>query len=304
MNPDGARTRPGKSVVAAAAAVVVLVFAALAVLWMSDDEPPTSGGNPDVAATPEAPDAAPTTATSDASPTADATTGATGDPPRADATTAASGGAGKSEPSPCPASGGRKARTGGMPFRADVDGDGQPDEVFIGAGEVGVRTGSGVVSSFDVATAKPLTVLGAADANGDGRDELFIQTSTVDGEQMSTGVVLGVFVDCELRPLLNKDSDPYVFLVGESHSADDPPIRRGVGCVTHEGKRHLVGLEGREGGHTVTWSRTIVEIDGNRARNGEVQRGTFERQGPDQEAIELLGKASCGENTFDNPLGS
>lgn len=65
-----------------------------------------------------------------------------------------------------------------------------------------------------------------------------------------------------------------------------------------------MGLEGRDGGNTVAWSRTTVEIDGNHARNADVQQGTFERGRPDDAAIELFGEASCGENTFDNPMGN
>lgn len=70
-----------------------------------------------------------------------------------------------------------------------------------------------------------------ADVDGDGRDELFIQKSIVDGAEMGTGVLLGVFVKCELQPLLNEERDPYVSPVvsrmafGEESGAYQRPAR-------------------------------------------------------------------------------
>lgn len=195
----------------------------------------------------------------------------------------------------CPS--GQNARPGkdaqAAPFDADVDGDGEADEVFADGTKLGVRTAAGGTSSFQVPTAKPYTVLGAADADGDGADEVFVELSTVHRQQLGTGVIVAVFTDCALKPLRNVDGDPYTFLLGEWEGE-----LRGVGCAGDGDRRSLVGLAGKERPDgSVRWSRTVVEIDQDQARNAAVRRGSYER-GRDDRAIGLLGEASCGRQRF------
>lgn len=139
---------------------------------------------------------------------------------------------------------------GSTPFRLDIDGDKRRDGiVLLDRSRVGVVTAAGVRSVVTVPSAKPFTVLGAEDADGDGRDELFVQVTTL------------------------------------------------------RGKSHLVSLEGHRNGDTVSWSRTIVAIDGDETRNGRVDQGTY-TTGEDAAAIRLLREASCGEDPLDAELGA
>jgi hypothetical protein len=183
------------------------------------------------------------------------------------------------------------------PF-GDIDGDGQPDTLYVGIDQgsslrrFGVVTASGVRSEWTVDNASPVApgILGIADANQDGQIEIFVNPGRI--------VDVLTYRDCTLRPYLNKDGDPYGFSVGFDEAGT------GMGCVDADGdgKRDLVGLKaGEREGDEVPWTRTIVTLQGDQARNGPTSTGTYTSPKDDQ-AIALLSRITCGEDTFANPL--
>jgi hypothetical protein len=181
---------------------------------------------------------------------------------------------------------------------ADLDGDGQGDTLFVGAGEAskeyGILTASGHRSTWlapDASGVEP-SILGVVDADQDGRQEVFVNP----GRHVFVLVLAG----CELQPVVNKDGQPYAFSVGFEDTGT------GVGCVdaNHDGKRDLVGLKGGDPvGGKVAWSRTIVTLQGTQARNGATDNGTYTSPADDA-AIALLHKVTCGDDTFADPLTS
>jgi hypothetical protein len=200
-------------------------------------------------------------------------------------------GCAKAEHAPVPA---------GVASRAfgDVDGDGQPDTLYVsvdqssGARRFGVRTASGVRSEWAVGNASPVApgILGTADANQDGQVEIFVNPGRV--------VDVLTYRDCTLQPYLNKQGEPYGFSVG----FDDAGTGMGCTDADGDGKRDLVGLEvGEREGDQVPWTRTIVTLQGDQARNGATSSGTFTSP-KDDEAIALLSRITCGEDSFSDPL--
>jgi hypothetical protein len=178
----------------------------------------------------------------------------------------------------------------------DVDGDGRADEAFLDgrAGDTitfGIVTARGGGSSVPFESASPverraLTV----DADGRGATEVFLS----DGRS----VQLLSFVGCRLRAVHDDNGAPYVFDRGFRGTGT------GVGCIDADGDgtRDLVGLnlEGSEGDR-VGWTRTIVELHGSTARNGDTDTGTYERPA-DNGAIELLSQVTCGDETLADGL--
>lgn len=172
----------------------------------------------------------------------------------------------------------------------DVDGDGRPDQLWISAADptavaVGVSTASGHHAQVPFESASPVQRAAlAADVDADGRTELLLD----DGRS----VQLFAFDDCTIVPVTNAEGDVYTFSRGFTEHGT------GVGCVEVEGQRHLVGLNVVEQTDTaVEWSRTVVEIDGTTARNGETTTGTFTSP-EDDAAIELLHEVTCGDLTM------
>jgi hypothetical protein len=181
----------------------------------------------------------------------------------------------------------------------DLDGDGKPDTVFVTAGEdggkqFGVITAGGLLSTWtsDDASGAPPAVLGVADANEDGRPELWVNPGR--------HVVLLTFTDCALQPYRNAQNQPYEFSIGFEDAGT------GVGCidVDHDGTRDLVGLkagEAKDG--KVAWTRTVVTLHGTQARNGATDSGTYTSP-KDDAAIALLHEVTCGSETFSDPLAA
>lgn len=182
----------------------------------------------------------------------------------------------------------------------DVDGDGQVDKVYLSEGSIGVETSTGVVSEVETASARPVKVIGVADANEDGRGEIFILTSGTSDSQLVSLVRIAVLTDCQVTFLNNSSGDPYSFEVGKSDAGGS-----GVGCVDADGdgRLELVGLSFDRSGSNVSWRRTIVEIDGTRATNGPVDEGTFVSPQDDAQ-IALLGDVTCGDNPLTAELGA
>jgi hypothetical protein len=180
----------------------------------------------------------------------------------------------------------------------DVDGDGQPDQLYVGVDQssslrrFGVVTKTGVRSEWTVDNASPVApaVLGIADANQDGQIEIFVNPGRV--------VDVLTFRDCTLQPYLNQEGQPYGFSVGFDDAGS------GMGCVDADGdgRRDLVGLKaGEREGDQVPWTRTIVTLSANQARNGATSSGTYTSP-KDDAAIELLSRITCGDDDFANPL--
>jgi hypothetical protein len=183
----------------------------------------------------------------------------------------------------------------------DLDGDGQADTLYVGyaPGSAGERlfvlvTASGIRSQWtesNAGGAEP-SILGIADANEDGQVEVF----AAPGRHI---YVLTV-IDSKLRPYLNADGDPYAFSTGFEETGT------GMGCIDADGdgRRDLVGLNlVTHQGDSVRWTRTIVRLDGDQARNGPADSGTY-RSPSDDRAITLLTDFTCGDDVFGDPLGT
>lgn len=175
--------------------------------------------------------------------------------------------------------------------QVDLDGDGQDDTVWLaahpdGSREMGVLTaaGGGERVEIDSASPVPLVTL-VADADQEAPVELLVSDNRV--------VQLWAFADCSLQPVIGPDGEPYRFDLGFAGNGT------GVGCIDADGdgQRDLVGLNVTDRNEqAVSWSRTVVELDGLQATHGTTETGTFQ-PGEDDDAIETLNGVSCGELT-------
>ena len=171
----------------------------------------------------------------------------------------------------------------------DVDADRRPDTAWIataadGTVTVGVVTAAGGGANRLFASASPVR-RSILVVDTDQRPPVEILADT------GRSVQLWAFQDCAIVDITDSQGKPYEFSLGFTD------IGTGVGCVTIDGLQELVGLHAKENGDTVNWSRTIVDLDGTRARNGATSTGTFTRPGDDQK-IELLHQVTCGEMTI------
>lgn len=195
------------------------------------------------------------------------------------------------------------------PLLGDLDGDGGPDEVYLdgpGPGDslprIAVLTGAGARLEVEVPTRVEASVLGVADADGNGRDEIFVERRVAGDNGVGSSVVvsLAAVVDCELTLVTNVEGDPYDFRIDEAAAIDRLDEARGVGCVDadFDGGLDLIGFTIRRSasGDGHEYERTIVQMDGAGAANGETQRGG---SGTPFESVPL---ASCGRAAFDQPL--
>lgn len=187
--------------------------------------------------------------------------------------------------------------------RGDLDGDGREDTVQFGeeGGGLVAVLADGRVYAAATGTARPYVVLGIVDADGDGADEVFITRDvSIEGGDRTTGVAVVHLADCAFAPVANAEGEEYTFVIGGGDGASD-----GMGCtdVDGDGRSELVGLHGERHGHEVEWTRTVVELEGRQARNGAVDGGTFDTR-DDADAIELLGRATCGEDPLEGTYGA
>ena len=172
-----------------------------------------------------------------------------------------------------------------------MDGDGRSDRVYSDADARVVRvvTATGTSTQLDVGSARPVALfLGAADADSDGRDELFIDPAN------GVYVKLVVFVNCRLSFVKNAQGEDYSFRVDSGDDDGDPSDGDGVGCVDvdADGRLELVGLHFvRSPGGSVAWTRTVVRLEGARAVNGRVDRGVYASP-RDDARIALLGRVT------------
>lgn len=199
----------------------------------------------------------------------------------------------------CTSGGPRSGEAAGEPL-GDVDGDGQADQVYLSGGQLGVETSTGVVSEVPTGSARPVKVIGVADANEDGRGEIFVVSSGVSNSELVPLVNIAVFAECRLVFVTNVSGDPYSFEFGDSGTGG-----RGVGCVDvdGDGRRELVGLAFERSSPIVSWKRTVVRLDGTTAVNGPTDTGRFVSP-QDDDQIALLGDVTCGENALDAELGA
>ena len=179
----------------------------------------------------------------------------------------------------------------------DLDNDGKVDQVYVWEREGGERvftvvTAAGGVTEWsegNTSGADPVAY-GVANANEDGRPELFVRPGRA--------VFVLAMSDCDLEPYVNDEGHPYAFDLGALGTGT------GVGCVDADGdgRRDLVGLlREQEEGDRVLWRRTIVRLEGDRAVNGTTDEGEYERPA-DRERIELLSDVSCGDQPWPAPV--
>jgi hypothetical protein len=173
----------------------------------------------------------------------------------------------------------------------DVDGDGRPDTAFItgpapdsGAVTFGVRTASGGVFSapFDSASPVARSVL-FADVTGHGE----VIALADDGRS----VRLWAVSRCQLVAERNVQGQQYTFDLGFTGYGT------GVGCVdaNGDGTTDLVGLQyvaEPQGAGTIR--RTVVTLDGPRARNGATDTVVVTSAGMAEEARSV----TCGDLTM------
>lgn len=264
----------------------VVTFALLVILAACSSSPPATTMTSSTAAPAPAPP--PSASTSSATPPSSQ---ATSDSPA----TSAPAMAASTEPvaSPTACTGG----TADLPADAasrqivDVDGDERADSMWIGTDDgkvvVGVVTaaGGGTTRRFDSAAPSRRSVL--AFRVNDATPPIVLAD---DGRR----VQLWAFLDCRLTDVLNVQNEPYEF----SHGLTE--VGTGVGCADVDGVQQLVGLDATHlDDGTITWSSTVVAIDGDQARNGAIETGTYMRP-RDDGAIALLSDVTCGDLTIDS----
>jgi hypothetical protein len=193
----------------------------------------------------------------------------------------------------CPSGGDAMPDGSGTAESVDVDGDGRADTVWM-SGMVGgddrsfgFTTASGATFSTPFSSASPVaaSVL-AFTPHGEGVLPAYALVS--DGR----GAYLYLVDDCAVTPVQNIDGEQYTFDLQNLRG-----FGTGVGCVDldEDGTRDMVGLlaEPGEGGSTRI-TRTIIELDGDQAANGEEDVTTSS----DQATIDLAMTVSCGDLTI------
>jgi len=173
----------------------------------------------------------------------------------------------------------------------DVDGDGKADTGWIaevdGKVTVGIDTaaGGGATATFDSASPVGRTLL-VANADEKGPAEVFLDDGRL--------VQLDAFVGCKIVPVTNPQGQHYEFGLGFTD------VGTGIGCVDTGSGRQLVGLsidQGTSNQTTVHWSRTVVALDGTKAKNGATTKGTYTRPADDAK-VALLSSVTCGDQTI------
>jgi hypothetical protein len=174
----------------------------------------------------------------------------------------------------------------GVASVGDLDADGRDDQAWVGPGpgEFGIVTAAGGVAPATSSLPSPSLAVLVADADQQAPVEVFVSDGT-------TAELWG-YVACALEPVIGPDGAPWLFDLGERGNGT------GVGCVDIEGERQLVGLNVRaDDGTTVSWKRTIIELDGLSATIGASDTGTFTRP-DDNDQIDLLHTITCHDLTI------
>ena len=149
--------------------------------------------------------------------------------------------------------------------------------------------------------ARPSKITGVADVNDDGRGEIFVAGAGVSGSEVAGIVIIIVFADCQFT-LLTNAADEFAFsqVLDKSSTGGS-----GLGCVDADGdgRRGVVRLSYEQSGAEVRWRRTIVDIEGTVAKNGQVDEGVY-LSPRDDDKIALLGDVTCGDNPLEAELGA
>jgi len=172
----------------------------------------------------------------------------------------------------------------------DVDGDGKPDTGWIadqnGKVTFGINTaaGGGATTPFDSASPAQRSVL-VIDAQEDGQVQVLLDDGRL--------VQLDAFVGCKIVPMTNPQGQHYTFGLGFTD------VGTGIGCPESDAGRHLAGLNApaEHPANSVPFSMTIVKVNGTKASNGTVTKGTYTPPGDDA-AIALLSEVTCGDQTI------
>ena len=155
--------------------------------------------------------------------------------------------------------------------QGDVDGDGEPDEVLVGAQLRVVLSGSGRTVSSPLETDAPPVPSGVEDVDRDGRGEVFVRTA----QGASTTFVTPFRYDgSRLAPL----------------TVDGVPVRLGIGGSAAHGN-----------GFSCTEDGTLVVRSAQQSDDGtwEVSATTYEVRGHALRGAEASGKAGLAA---DDPL--
>lgn len=217
-------------------------------------------------------------------------------PARAKETTAVPPPPAATIPSATPATCGKpsnsaRGSSGSTPgFAADLDGDGQPDEVSALSGSLTVRLTTGGTLLAPFRTASPYVALLPVETDGSAGGELLVVTRGGIGNDGSVGMN-GVLYDvrgCTFGPLLNAQGKPYTFEIGSSQS---DTRRAGVAC---DGPVLLgvTSVRDASGSWDVT-STPVTSTDGN-AVNGPPQHSTLADGAGGTDALR---EARCGSAT-------
>lgn len=188
---------------------------------------------------------------------------------------------------------------GGEPL-GDVDGDSEVDQIYLSEGNIGVEASGGVVSEVPAGRARVSKVIGVADANDDGRGEIFVVGAGASGSEVVTMARIAVLADCRLAFITDASGEGYFFEIGKSSTGG-----KGLGCVDADGdgRSELVSLSFERNGPVVRWRRTVVNIDGKIATTGPTDEGTFTSP-QDDDKIALLSDVTCGDDPLDAELGA
>lgn len=182
----------------------------------------------------------------------------------------------------------------------DLDGDGRDDLVYVSGTTVWVETAERVSDPYVGSSgASPVFSVSSADAPGGPAWELFVTTR---GEAGSA-IILLQLDGCTLGPVVDVDGDAFVFQVGVDPESD---VLLGLGCVDvdGDGDAELVGTRAMQPDSDAApyrVERTVVTIEGGTASVGATD--VVEVAADDEQAVETLSAATCGESTLPVLIG-
>lgn len=222
----------------------------------------------------------PATGTSGATETTDQPSGAGSEPTSADPTTDSSAATG------CAATEDTVPPEAAIGPTADLDGDGQADQLWLadidGTRMLGVQTASGAVFSTDFTSGAPQAASALGQVLGDGSAIVLLDT----GRE----IPLYAVIDCALVPTQNDQGQQYSFDKGFTGYGT------GVGCEEVDGGGlGLVGYLAEIEGDTATVTSTQIELadGGATASNGEATEQTdLDSEDP---LVQAASSVSCGD---------
>jgi len=176
----------------------------------------------------------------------------------------------------------------------DLDGDGQPDTLWVGEFRgadgptvrvVGVTTASGASSDVEVPSASPMPLSAlAVDAQNDGGNQVIVS----DGR----GARLYTFADCRLQTVVDGHyGRPFLF---DMQNLRDQGT--GVGCSDFGDGRRLVALQASQTGGQWSVRRTEIDVSGTRASTG--RSDTVTAASAQDPAVTSAQTISCGDLTI------